>query len=67
MTRTRFKTDSNEPVAAAAAATAVATTTGAVAVVSDAATDLDTFSAAVVVDIAALITEVANLRLKLGV
>lgn len=67
MGRTRYQTDRNQPVAAAAAATAVATTTGATAVVSDGATDLDVFSAAMVVDMAAVITELANLRLKLGV
>ena len=64
MARSRYATDA--VVAAAAAATAVATTTGVVAVVSAAATDLDTFSAAAVVDIAALITEVAAVRSKLG-
>ena len=67
MIRTRYNTDANKPVAAAAAATAVATTTGAVAVVSDGATDLDTFSAAAVVDIAAVKTELAALRVKLGI
>ncbi len=65
MSRTRYATDA--AVAAAAAATAVATTTGAVAVVSAGATDLDTFSAATVADIAALKTELANLRTKMGV
>lgn len=64
MSRARYATDA--VVAAAAAATAVATTTGAIAVVSDAATDLDTFSAAAVVDIAAIITELAAIRSKLG-
>lgn len=64
MSRGRYATDAT--VAAAAAATAVATTTGAVAVVSDGATDLDTFSAAAVVDIAAIIAELALIRTKLG-
>lgn len=65
MSRGRYATDA--AVAATAAATAVATTTGAVAVVSDGATDLDTFSAAAVADIAAIKVEVAALRVKLGV
>lgn len=64
MSRTRYAHD--RVVAAAAAATAVATTTGAVAVVSAAATDLDTFSAAAVADIAALIVELNAVRAKLG-
>ncbi len=64
MSRARYATDA--AVAAAAAATAVATTTGAVTVVSDGAADLDTFSAAVVADIAALKTEQAAIRTKLG-
>lgn len=64
MSRTRYAHD--RVVAAAAAATATATVTGAVAVVSAAADDLDTFSAAAVVDIAAIKTELAAIRSKLG-
>ena len=64
MIRTRYQTDA--ALAATAAATAVATTTGAVAVVSDGATDLDVFSAAAVADIAAIKVEVAALRVILG-
>ena len=64
MTRGRYATDA--AVAAAAAATAVATVTGAVPVVSEGATDLDVFSAAAVVDIAAIKTELSALRVKLG-
>lgn len=64
MSRTRYATDAS--VAAAAAATAAATVTGAVPVVSEAATDLDTFSAAAVADIAAIKAELALIRTKLG-
>lgn len=67
MTRTRHRTDRSIAVAAAAAATAVGTTPGAVAVTANGATDLDVFSAAMVVDMAAVKTELAALRLKLGV
>ncbi len=64
MNRARYATDA--AVAAAAAATATATVAGAVAVTATAATDLDTFSAAAVVDIAAIKTELAALRSRLG-
>ena len=64
MTRARYATDAS--VAAAVAATAVGSTPGAVAVTATAATDLDTFSAAAVVDIAAIKTELAAVRVKLG-
>lgn len=64
MSRTRYATDAS--VAAAAAVTAVATTPGAVAVVSDGATNLDVFSAAMVADMAAVVAELALVRTKLG-
>jgi hypothetical protein len=64
MSRTRYATDA--VVAAAAAATATATVAGAVAVTATAATDLDTFSAAMVVDRDAIKTELAAVRAKLG-
>lgn len=64
MSRTRYATDAS--VAAAAAATAVASTPGATPLTGNAATDLDTFSAAAVADIAAIKTELAAIRTKLG-
>ena len=64
MARARYATDA--VVAAAVAATAVGSTPGAVAVTATAATDLDTFSAAAVVDIAAIKLELAAVRSKLG-
>lgn len=65
MSRTRFATDA--VVAATAAATAVASTPGATPLTGDGATDLDTFSAAAVVDITAIKVEIAELRTKMGV
>lgn len=64
MPRARYATDA--AVAATAAATAVASTPGATPLTGDGATDLDTFSAAMVVDVAAIKVEIAALRVKLG-
>lgn len=65
MNRTRYQTDAE--VAATVAQTSANTVVGAaVAVTSEAATDLNTFSVEVVADIAAIKLELAALRVILG-
>jgi hypothetical protein len=65
MIRTRYATDA--AVAATVAISVVAPTPGGTTVTSTGATDLDVFAALVVTDIGNIKTEIAALRVKLGV